>query len=162
MLMLIRQFQFTNISDEELDLIEDFCEWLCQQMFSYINTKINRRKIQLRINYLYKVHWINWNKTSYIDVDSIMKAIEESFSYEEYRNNIWKIQTNSKILIPGTSTLMDRLIRFLDFGDSVHLGTGIFSSIKKYYDAKKLNQMWKIFITHHLGTMISDVKIITD
>lgn len=160
--MLIRQFQFTNVSDEELDYIEDFCEWLCQQMFGYINTKINRRKIQLRINYLYKVHWIDWKKSSYIDVDSIMKAIDESFSYEEYRNNVWKIQTNSKVLIPGTLTLMDRLIRFLDFGDSNQMGTGMFSSIKKHYDAKQLNNMWRIFINHKLGTCISDVKIITD
>ena len=41
--MLIRQFQFTNITEEELEIIPDFCEWLCQQMYSYIDNKINRR-----------------------------------------------------------------------------------------------------------------------
>lgn len=159
--MLIRQFQFTNITAEELEVIPDFCEFLCQQMFERIDTKINRRKIQLRINYLYKVPWIEWKRNEVIGVTDIMKGIFDSFSYDEYKNNTWKIFTNSNVCIPNTYTLMDRLIRFLDFGDMKFPATGIFSTLKKHYDAKKLNSIWQIFVTNRLG-MMSDVEIITD
>ena len=159
--MLIRQFQFINISDEEIELIPDFCEFLCQTMFEKIDTKINRRKIQLRISYLYKVPWIEWKRNEVIGVKEIMKSIFDSFSYDEYKNNIWKIYTNSNVYIPNTYTLMDRLIRFLDFGDMNYHATGMFSTLKKEYNAKKLNTLWQIFIMNRLGNM-SDVEIITD
>lgn len=162
MLMLIRQFQFTGIAEEELEIIPDFCEWLCQQMYSYIDNKINRRKIQLRLNYIYQVSWIEWKKNKYIGVSEIMEAINKSFSYEEYRNNTWKIQTNSKVLIPESNTLMDRLIRFIEFGDQHQRGTGMFTGLKKHYDASKLNTLWRMYKSYRLGTYLSDVKIITD
>ena len=48
--MILFQFQFSQVEDEkEYDLIPDFCKWLCDQIYTRIDTKINRRKIQLRI-----------------------------------------------------------------------------------------------------------------
>ena len=78
--MLILQFQFTNVRDDELNIIPEFVEWISDQIFQYINTSINRKKIQLRINYLYQVKWIDWINTKYIDTQSIMEAIYDSFT----------------------------------------------------------------------------------
>lgn len=43
-LMLILQFQFTNVRDDELNIIPEFVEWISDQIFQYINTSINRKK----------------------------------------------------------------------------------------------------------------------
>ena len=86
--MLIRQFQFTNITEEELEIISDFCEWLCQQMYSYIDNKINRRKIQLRLNYIHQVPWIEWKKNKYIGVSEIMDAINKSYKLGTYLSDV--------------------------------------------------------------------------
>lgn len=161
MLMLINQFQFTNITDEELKLIPDFCEFLCQHMFAKLDNKINRRKIQLRLNYLSTVPWIQWIKDPIIGTSEILKAIEKSFNYEEGNYNIWKIKTNSKIYIPNSVTPIDRLIRFLDFGDLKCHGTGMFTKLKEEYSASKLTTLWQLYIMNNLG-YISHVKIITD
>ena len=56
------QFQFDNIDEsKEFELMDDFNKWLCEQLYTTINTNINRRKLSLRMNHLYEVSWINWD-----------------------------------------------------------------------------------------------------
>ena len=110
--MLIKQIQFTETTEEENELIPDFLNWVCKQMYSSINTKINRKKIQLRIKYLYEVQWINWTGSEYTDVQTLMETIYKSFYVEEYKNNIWKISIDNNILIPNTTTSISRFVRF--------------------------------------------------
>lgn len=160
--MLIIQYQFTNITSQENELIPEFNEWLCNQMFDYINTKINRKKISLRISYLYKVSWVKWlSHRKFIDVQSIMQAIYSSFKATEYKNNLWKIEVDDNILIPNTTTSIARLIRFINFGDINNRGTGIFTNLQAKFNHQFLNGMWRIYITRKLG-MVSQVKIISD
>ena len=160
--MLITQFQFKEVDDEkEYKIMEDFCVWLIRKMSQEINTKINRRKIQLRIPYLYKVDWIQWeNKKKDLTVDILLQCIFNSISVQRYRKNIWKIQTNNKILIPGTYTSIDRFIRFLNYGDNHINGTGIFTKLEQNYRFHNLNSLWKLYCLQELG-YVSDTKIIT-
>ena len=129
--MMILQFQMLNTTDEEQDLVKDFCYWLCNVVYNKIDTKINRRKISLRINYiLEQVTWVKWNSDKYnLSVSAIMRAIRDSIDIEQQRNNMWKIQINPNVLIP-------------------------------YSNHKELNSMWQLFILRNLGSM-SQAKIIS-
>lgn len=161
--MMLLQFQFTQFgSEKEYEIIPDFCEWLGNQMFEYINTKINRKKIELRINYLYKVPWIKWaTKSSYIDVEMIMKAIYQSITFEEYRNNLWKINIDENVLIPNTYTSISRLVRFINYGDNKTRATGMFTNLVHKFNHITLNNLWRIYATNRLG-YFSQIKIITE
>lgn len=162
MLMLLLQFQITNITEDERRLIPDFCEWLCTQLYSTIDTKINRRKIQLRMKYLMSVSWIQWNKSKKYEtaVLDIMQAIYESFTYVPKKDNIYEIKIDDNILIPNSYTSISRLIRFLNYGDINNKATGIFTKLEQNFDFNKLNSMWRMFMLHELN-IISAVKIIT-
>lgn len=160
--MLIKQIQFTETTEEENEAIPGFLNWLCKQMYSTMNTKINRKKIQLRINYLYKARWVNWIKSSYTDVQTLMETIYSSFCFEEYKNNIWKINTDSNIIIPNTTTSIDRFIRFLDYGDTKYSPTGIFNNLKMEYSWAKINTLWKMYLLTEKQIGITDSKLIVD
>lgn len=159
--MNILQFQITDTNEEELNIAEEFSYWLCDQMFVYLNTKINRRKIQLRLNYIYEVPWIKWKSKDYIGVNDIMKGIRDSFVVESYRNNVYKIRTDLNVLIPNSLTSMDRLIRFLNFGDNKCKPTAMFTKLQQEFKHKKLNALWRIYATGRLG-YISQARIVAD
>ncbi len=160
--MMIIQFQFTNTTDDEQELIPYFCDWLSSVLYSNIDTKINRKKISLRLDYIInKAQWINWNSDKYnITVSEIMSAIRDSITYEQYRNNTWKMIINPNILIPRSNTSIDRLVRFLNFGDNVQRATGIFTNLEREYNHSKLNILWNMYVLKHLGGM-SNAKIIS-
>lgn len=159
--MNILQFQVTNTTEKELDIVDDFCYWLCDQIFEYINTKINRKKIQLRLNYLYQVPWIEWSNKKYIDTQSIMSAIYNSLMCEEHKNNTFVIKIDMNVTIPNTYTSIDRLIRFINYGDNKCKPTGIFTNLQHDFKHNRLNTLWKIYTTNRLG-YISEAKIIAE
>lgn len=162
MLMLIIQFQFMNTTDEEQELIPNFCNWLCSVLYSKIDTKINRKKIYLRLDYLLnKVDWIVWGKDKDdITVSEIMTAIYESIIYQQHRNNNWTICINTNVLIPHSLTSIDRLIRFLNYGDNIQRATGIFTDLEREYNHNKLNTLWNLYTLKNTGSM-SNAKIIS-
>ena len=100
---------------EESKQLIDFGYYICDLIYSEINTKLIRKKIQLRIPYLYTVNWIQW-KRKYIDVDDIMKTIYESLEVKPEKYN-YVIYINEETTIPNSITKADKLIRFLDAGD---------------------------------------------
>lgn len=100
---------------EESKQLIDFGYYICDLIYSEINTKLIRKKIQLRIPYLYTVNWIQW-KRKYIDVDDIMKTIYESLEVKPEKYN-YVIYINEETTIPNSVTKADKLIRFLDAGD---------------------------------------------
>ena len=100
---------------EESKQLIDFGYHICNLIYSELNTKLIRKKIQLRIPYLYTVNWIQW-KRKYIDVDDIMKTIYESLEVKPERYN-YVIYINEETTIPNSVTKADKLIRFLDAGD---------------------------------------------
>ena len=160
--MMIIQFQFTNTTDDEQELIPYFCDWLCSILYSNIDTKINRRKIDLRLDYIIeKAQWVNWGADKYnLTVSEIMYAIHNSITYKQYRNNNWKIIINPNILIPHSTTSIDRLVRFLNYGDNFQRATGIFTNLEREYNHNRLNTLWNMFVLKNLGGM-SNAKIIS-
>ena len=100
---------------EESKELLNFGYYICDLIYSEINTKLIRKKIQLRIPYLYTVNWIQW-KRKYIDVEDIMKTIYESLEVKPERYN-YVIYINEETTIPNSITKADKLIRFLDAGD---------------------------------------------
>ena len=161
--MLIKQIQFTKCTEEELELIPDFLEWLIDNMYQNLNTKINRRKIQLRLNYLSEVPWIQWNnKKDFTDTQTIMKCIYDAFSYEEQQLGLWVLTTNSNIILPNTNTSFERIIRFLEYGDMKFNATGMFNKLKNEYKFHKINNLWKTFILTKYGIGITESQLLTD
>ena len=162
--MLLLQFQFVDIAtDKERELFNDFGMWLCEMFYAQINTKINRRKISLRMNYLQDVSWIAWHKNKMYDtgVNDIMRAIKQSIVCTPHRNNVWTIHIDSNVLIPNSNTSIDRVIRFLNYGDMKYKATGMFTAITTFYRHDKLNGLWKLFVSQQLG-YITTTTIIAD
>lgn len=157
--MNIIQYQITH-AGKDIELLDEFNEWLCEQMYMYLNTYINRKKIQLRINYLYKAKWIKW-RTKYIDTEMIMQAIRESITYEKYKNNVVRINTDMNVLIPNTNTSIDRLIRFLNFGDEKINATGMVTALTNKFSYKYLNNLWGYFIHTYTGEF-STARLISE
>ena len=60
--MFLLQFQITNIDPKENEIAEDFCEWLCDQIFTFINNKRIIRKLKLRWDYCINNKIINTSK----------------------------------------------------------------------------------------------------
>ena len=160
--MLIKQIQFTNCTEEELELIPDFLEWLIDNIYSNLNTKINRKKIQLRLKYLSTVSWIHWTSENYTDTQTIMECIYDSFSYEEEQEGKWVLTTNSNVILPHTSTSIDRIIRFLEYGDIKFNATGMLNKIKNEYKFHKINNLWRMFLLTKYQIGITDSKLLTD
>ena len=152
--MMILQFQFTNLDEKEKEIIPDFCEFVKNLMLAKLNTKINRKKISLRLKYMEEeARWINWNnnKKYSTSVEDIINSIMESIVAVPYKNNLWKIEVNSNELIPNSYTSIDRLIRFLNYGDTKYKATGIFTNLEHEYRHQKLNAIWNYFIMRELG-----------
>lgn len=162
MLMMIFQYRIENTTEDELEEFKDFSDWLCSQLRIYIDTKTNRKKIYIRLKHLYSVDWITWkNKKEVIGVEDIMCAIKDSFIARPYINCTYKIEIDTQNLIPNTITSIDRLIRFLEYGDTKVKGTDMFTGLKKHYDHKTLNTLWRFYVLQHLG-YLTQSKIITD
>ena len=154
--------QFVGSEDEEeLDLIPEYCEWLCEQIYARINTDINRRKIQVRFNYLYKVSWLHWVNKRTLNVNSIMNTVRNSLIYEQHRKGIWRIKLNTNVLIPNTYTPMDRLFRFLEYGDNNIKAIGMIAKVRKHFNSQNLMSLWKLFSMENLDYM-SEIRIITN
>jgi len=151
--MVILQFQFTNLIEEEREIIPDFCEFLKSLMLAKLNTKINRKKISLRLKYMEdEARWINWNNKKYsTSVQDIIDSIILSLVAVPYKNNLWKIEVNTNVLIPNSYTSIDRLIRFLNYGDIKCKATGMFTKLEHEYRHQKLNGIWNYFILKELG-----------
>jgi len=152
--MMILQFQFTNLEDNEKEIIPDFCEFLKDLMLAKLNTKINRKKISLRLKYIEEeAKWINWdnNKKYNTSVTDIIESISQSIIAVPYKNNLWKIEIDGNVLIPNSFTSIDRLARFLNYGDIKCRATGIFTNLEHEYRHQKLNAIWNYFIVKELG-----------
>lgn len=160
--MVILQFQFTNIDEDDAEIIPNFCEFLIDRILETLNTKMNLKKIQLRLKYLYEeASWINWYGSKKYDTTatSLLQAVNTSFKAVPYKNNLWKIEVNPNVLIPNSSTSIDRFIRYLNYGDLKSRPTGIFTKIESYFDHNKIKQLWNLYTLSYYGG-ISDVEII--
>lgn len=161
MLMLILQYQFTEFTTEEYEEIPIFNTWLCDAIFSKINTKVNRRKIELRLNYLLDtVDWIDWKKSKYdITVSELMNAIRQSIIWQKKRKNIYNIIIDTNILIPHSYTSIEKFIKFLEYGDIKHKATGIISTLENDFNHTELLSMWQMLL-YKDGLGITNSKII--
>lgn len=162
--MVLLQFQFTNTEEDDTEMIPDFCDLVINQLFEHINTSINRRKIGLRLNYLLnEVPWVDWDKSRKYNtsVQDIMNTIGDSLVAVPYKDNLWKIQIDTSLVIPNSYTSIERLIRYLNYGDLKSRATGIFTGLEKKFNHKKLNAMWKYFCMVETGGL-TDVVIISN
>lgn len=160
--MMILQFQFTNIDEEDAEVIPDFCNFVIDCILETINTKMNLKKIQLRMKYLYdEASWINWYGSKRYDTSALdlLQTVGSSLRAVPYKDNLWKIEVDPNVLIPNSSTSIDRFIRYLNYGDLKSRPTGIFTRIENYFDHSKLKQLWNLYNLNHYGG-VSNVEII--
>lgn len=152
--MLILQFSVTQADETEVQMIPNFCQWISSQIFSRLDTKINRSKIESRLGYIKSVPWIHWISNKNITINDIMSTIEKGFIYKQHKE-VSIIEFDGSILIPHTDTPMVRLVRFINSGDMYHKGTGMFSNIQNKYKHNDLNTYWKMYIMQELGYLPS-------
>ncbi len=148
--MFILQFKLVNTNENELKLVPQFCSYLRYVLVSELNTKFNKFKIGLRIGYLYHVPWIDWiNK--HITADTIINTINKAIKYDILDNNLYVLKIDYSVVIPNTSTSIDRLVRFLEYGDLNYTGLNIFNKLQHKYNYNKLYSLWCMFCIKHLG-----------
>ena len=161
MLMLILQYQFTEFTSNEYKEIPLFNNMLCDVIFSKINTKVNRRKIELRLDYLLnKVDWIDWKKSKYeITVSELMSAIHRSIIWQKKRKNIFNIIIDTNVLIPHSYTSIEKFIKFLEYGNNKFKATGIISTLENQFNHTELMSLWQLLL-YKDGLGITNSKII--
>ena len=158
--MLIIQFQINNITEQEQEIIPDFCNLLCDLIYKDIDTNIHRKKIQKRLKYLSTVPWIKWKTKNKINLEEIMYLIRESLIYRR-KKNIHCVEISDSIFIPNSYTPFVRLLRFLNSGDNYYPAISLITKLIRKYNFQYLNSMWKTFILEELGE-ISYAEIVTD
>ena len=159
--MLILQYQFTEFTSGEYKEIPVFNNMLCDVIFSKINTKVNRRKIELRLDYLLnKVDWIDWKKSKYeITVSELMSAIQRSIIWQKKRKNIFNIIIDTNVLIPHSYTPIEKFIKFLEYGNNKFKATGIISTLENQFNHTELMSLWQLLL-YKDGLGITNSKII--
>lgn len=164
LLMVILQFQFTDLQEEERQLIPDFCDWLKMFMFNKLYSKMNMRKIGLRLEYIENndLPWISWkpNKKYDTTVMDLIENIIDSIIATPHKNNVWKLETDNVTVIPNSYTLIEKFIRFVNYGDNKCKATGIFTNMEQEYRHQKLNALWKHYVLKEYG-YIPDSIIVT-
>ena len=161
--MIILQFQVTNTSKDEINLVPDFCKWLIRtSIYDILDSKTNEDKVKVRIDYIKNVEWIKWkNKKNYqLDESDIISNILDSFIVKSYKDNIFKIESDSTILVKNSYTSIDRLIRFINSGDNTFAGTNMITNIQFKLNLSTLNTLWRVFILDELGDLPSS-RLIT-
>lgn len=161
--MIIIQFQVINTDEDELKLVPDFCKWLQDTIIiNYIDNYNIENKIKVRLDHLQEVNWIKWknNKKYKLNSNIILDTILNNIKCYKYKDNIYKIETNTDIVIPNTHTSIDRLVRFLNSGDSETPATDFITQIQHKLNFSQLNALWKLFITNELG-YYTDSRLVT-
>ena len=157
--MLVRM-QFQDLTDGEHKLIKEFLKWLCDKIFIYISWEANKKRIQIRLEYIKKAKWIQWADTKNITVDEILLAIRKSLIIRR-RKLTWYIEFDSRVRIPHSITPITKLIRFIDHGDGIVAGTGMIQFIRRQFNAIQLNKWWIGYIMLKLQRY-SKGKIVSD
>ena len=78
--MLVRM-QFEGLDSSDYGMISDFLNWLCDKIKIYINSESNRRKIELRLDYISKQKWIDWIGANHLTTDEIIATIKQSIKW---------------------------------------------------------------------------------
>ena len=155
--MLITQFMLEGLDDKEAEQVISFIGTLRDIYCAEFCGNIMKLKISMRIKYLYEVPWIKWktkNITPNMIVDTIYRAIRI-----RKQDLVYMVYIDKNVLIPNTYTSIDRLMRFLDYGDLNYKGLGIFTKLEHKYNYSKLNALWVHHIYKHLGYLTTS-KII--
>jgi hypothetical protein len=88
-----------------------------------------------------------------------METIRYALTYKQHRENKWCLAINDSMLIPHSNTSIDRLVRFINYGDNNQRATGMFTKLEHEINHKELNHLWQLFTIKSLGCM-SQAKII--
>ena len=147
--MTILQINFSDVNDAELRSIPDFMQELASVIVTKLNTKINRKKIKLRLNYMLEdAEWVNWlpNLKYNTTIDDIINAIGKSITVREYKNNTWKLEVLEDIKIPNSITPISRFIRFFNYGDNVYHPTGFFTNLSGELRGNKIYSYWNLYL----------------
>lgn len=157
--MLVRM-RFENLTDDEYKMIRGFLNWLCEKIFIYLNRDANRKRIEVRLEYIKKARWVDWVGSKDITVDDLMVAIRQCFKVRKKRL-IWEIIFDNRVMIPNTRTPITKFLRFMDNGDNLVRGTGMIQFIRRKFTHLQLNKWWKAYIMLKTSTT-TDGKIISD
>lgn len=157
---MIVRMQFQDLTEEEHSMIRGFLEWLCDKIFIFMNREANRKRIQIRLDYIKKVKWIQWVDSKDITVNEILSAIRKSLKIRK-KKLTWYIEIDNRVMIPHTITPISKLIRFIDHGDGIVAGTGMVQFIKRQFNAIQLNKWWIGYVmlksnVYSRGKVISD------
>lgn len=155
--MIILKFEYTDQSDIELEHMNLFCDWLCDLIYANINTPINKKKISLRIDYLMTAKWISWNKNAVITATDIISLIRKSMIHT-IKEDVVEIKIDGTTQIPNSNTLLERLLRFLEYGDINTRPTNMFHIAVQELTPNRLFYLWNVFINRQLGRGLTDIK----
>ena len=157
--MFLMQFQITNIDPKENEIAEDFCEWLCDQIYTFIHNKRIIRKLKLRLDYCTHNKIINCYRD--ISINDILKDLYNSMGYRMLDHNVWQIYIDKNYRIKNSHDSIDKFIRFVSYGDQNLKGMSLFTRFEDIFSHNRLSRLWQIYSVNRLGHM-SNIKMITN
>lgn len=147
--MILLEYRLAKVSSNQLEYIQGFNQYLINNIYdNIINTKFTRTKIMIRLkNIDKKVNWIRWtNNIKSIDIDDLMDLIKNNIEVKAYKNNIYKIIIDKYVLIPNTLTPLERLLRYIEFGDTKTKGIRLLNYIKQQYTFNTINSLFSMYM----------------
>lgn len=147
--MILLEYRLAKVSSSQLEYIQGFNQYLINNIYdNIINTKFTRTKIMIRLkNIDKKVNWIRWtNNIKSIDIDDLMDLIKNNIEVKAYKNNIYKIIIDKYVLIPNTLTPLERLLRYIEFGDTKTKGIRLLNYIKQQYTFNTINSLFSMYM----------------
>ena len=162
--MVILQYQFTNIDEQDVSVMDGFGEFVIQRILETINTKINRKKISIRLKYMIEeAHWINWygSKRYNTSVQDLIQAIADKYNDsveivtdEDLTNELDYIK-NAKAYIQGGKVKIN--INSATAADALHELTHLVLASMKFSDDAMIRQTY-----YNLVSTMMDRNIIPE
>lgn len=144
------EFELQYSSKDEMELRNDFCSFIVNNIKNDILRNINMSKILSKEYSILNASWISWiNKPTSINFYSLIDKIVDSITFITRENSEYVILLNRKSLIPNSNTRLEKLARFIDKGNSAIKGTYFISSIFTKYE-ENIQKYWKRYVSFKL------------
>lgn len=155
---MVFKFELKNMSNDEIRIIPDFCEYLLKNIKKDISRNANYIKIDKYEKYLINskmIRWTNDEKPKSIDMNKLCNYIIRNFECVSLKGNSYSIQLKRNVRIPESRTSIDKIARLLDKGNGLIVPTLFISKVINYY-TRNINKFWRSFVSLKLKSV--DVK----
>lgn len=152
------EFKLDPDNQYEFKLIPEFCRVLVNSISDDIKSLANKEKLHVRESAILNSNWIVWKKKpDSINMIKMYHYIADSIECRPLDNDMYVVKFKDANL-PNSSTQIDLVARYLDYGGIAILPMPIISRIFNKYRMRS-SEYWKSFVSHKLKVIKVDKAV---